>query len=123
MGNDPGSGSNTGHVRVYQWDGSSWSQMGNDIDGEAGSDQFGTSVSLSSDGTIVAAGAPTNDGTASNAGHVRAYQWDGSSWSQMGNDIDGEAENDQSGYSVSLSSNGRSVAMYDSEFTLASHTQ
>ena len=110
-GNDAGTGSYTGHVRVFQFDGTSWSQMGNDIDGEAQSDQFGVSVSLSSDGMIVASGAHTNDGTGSNAGHARVLQWDGTSWSQMGNDIDGEAENDQSGNSVSLSSDGTIVAI------------
>ena len=36
----------------------SWSQLGADIDGEAAGDYSGYSVSLSSDGTIVAIGAP-----------------------------------------------------------------
>jgi hypothetical protein len=110
-GNDGTSGSSTdnrGHVRVYQYSGSSWSQLGSDIDGEAGSDQSGYSVSLSSDGTIVAIGAYKNDG---NKGHVRVYQYSGSSWSQLGSDIDGEAGSDQSGYSVSLSSDGTIVAI------------
>ena len=35
-----------------------WSQRGADIDGEASYDHSGNSVSLSSDGTIVAIGAP-----------------------------------------------------------------
>ena len=38
-------------------------QLGQDIDGEAEGDYFGGSVSLSSDGTIVAIGAPWNEGT------------------------------------------------------------
>ena len=42
---------NGGHVRVYQYSGSSWSQLGADIDGEAAYDSSGHSVSLSSDGT------------------------------------------------------------------------
>ena len=33
------------------------------------------------------------------------------SWQQLGQDIDGEAENDMSGISVSLSSNGTRVAI------------
>ena len=49
------------------------SQLGSDIDGEATDDNSGSSVSLSSDGTRVAIGALYNDGTGSNAGHVRLY--------------------------------------------------
>jgi hypothetical protein len=60
-------------VRVYQYSDSSWTQLGADIDGEAANDNSGTSVSLSSYGTKVAIGASYNDGTASNAGHVRVY--------------------------------------------------
>ena len=107
-----GNGSNSGHVRVYSWNGiGSWIQLGSDIDGEAASDNSGTSVSLSSDGTIVAIGAWKNDGGGSNSGHVRVYEYSGSSWSQLGSDIDGEAASDESGGSVSLSSDGTKVAI------------
>jgi hypothetical protein len=50
----------------------------------------GWSVSLNSDGTIVAIGAAFNDGNGSNSGHVRVYQYNGSQWVQLGLDIDGE---------------------------------
>ena len=52
-------------MRVYEYSGSSWSQLGADIDGEAAGDYSGYSVSLSSDGTIVAIGATDNDGNGS----------------------------------------------------------
>ena len=55
-GND-GNGGNAGHVRVYEYSASSWSQLGSDIDGEAATDYSGRSVSLSADGTRVAIGA------------------------------------------------------------------
>ena len=98
-------------MRVYEYSGSSWSQLGADIDGEASGDYSGRSVSLSSDGTIVAIGAPYNDGNGSNSGHVRVYQYSDSSWTQLVLDIDGEAANDYSGHSVSLSSDGTIVAV------------
>ncbi len=109
-GND-GNGSDAGHVRVYQYTSNTWIQLGLDIDGEAASDQSGHSVSLSSDGTIVAIGAPYNDGNGSDAGHVRVYQNVSGTWTQLGVDIDGEAAGDASGYSVSLSSDGTIVAI------------
>ena len=52
---------------------SSWTQVGDDIDGEAAGDYSGRSVSFDSDGSHVAIGATGNDGTGSNAGHVRVY--------------------------------------------------
>ena len=118
---------NAGHVRIFSWDGSSWSQLGSDIDGEAADDDFGASVSLDSDGDRVAIGAYNNDGNGSDAGHVRIYSWDGSSWNQLGSDIDGEAAGDRSGYSVSLDSDGDRVAIgairNGGSFSDAGHTR
>ena len=106
-----GNGTNSGHVRVYDWDGSSWSQLGSDIDGEAAYDLTGHSVSMNSVGDRVAIGAQANDGNGTDAGHVRIYEWSGSSWSQLGSDIDGEAAGDAFGYSVSMDSDGDRVAI------------
>ena len=106
-----GNGGYSGHVRVYQWYGSAWDQLGEDIDGEAVWDQSGVSVSLSADGTVVAIGAPSNDGNGNASGHVRLYQWSGNAWNQLGEDIDGEAAYDQSGKGVSLSADGSTVAI------------
>jgi len=106
-----GAGSNAGHVRVFSETGGVWTQVGSDIDGEAEGDESGSSVSLSSDGTRVAIGARYNDGTGTNAGHVRIYSETGGVWTQVGSDIDGEAEGDGSDTSVSLSSDGSRVAI------------
>ena len=73
MYND-GNGSDSGHVRIYDFNGSAWVQVGVDIDGEAAGDNSGYSVSLSSDGSIVAIGARDNDGAnGADSGHVRIY--------------------------------------------------
>ncbi|XRB09598.1 Por_Secre_tail domain-containing protein [Pycnococcus provasolii] len=108
-----GNGSYSGHVRVYEYTAGtgSWTQLGADIDGEAAGDLSGSSVSLSSDGSRVAIGARQNDGNGVNSGHVRVYEYTSGSWAQLGADIDGEAAGDQSGYSVSLSSDGSRVAI------------
>jgi hypothetical protein len=114
-----GNGDNSGHVRVYKLDESDssiqWQKVGDDIDGEDIDDSSGYSVSLSSDGKMVAIGAPNNDGNGDNSGHVRVYKLDESDsliqWQKVGDDIDGEAICDQSGVSVSLSSDGKMVAI------------
>ena len=106
-----GTGSNAGHVRVHQFSSGSWTQLGGDIDGEAASDEFGQTVSLNSDGTILAVGTQLNDGNGANAGHVQVYQFSSGSWTQLGADIDGEAAGDKSGTSVSLSWDGTILAV------------
>ena len=68
-----GNGTESGQVRVYRNISGVWTQIGSDIDGEASGDLSGQSVSLSSDGSIVAIGAIRNDGNGSNSGHVRVY--------------------------------------------------
>ena len=89
IGNDV-NGSWSGHVRIYSWDGTDWSQKGEDLDGEATEDQFGYSVSISLDGSTVAVGANGNDVNGSNSGHVRIFAWDGTAWSKKGQDLYGE---------------------------------
>ena len=106
---------NVGHVRIYAWDGSNWTQMGSDIDGEAAGDWFGSSVSIDSSGTKILVGTPYNDGdfgsSNDNTGHARAYQWNGSNWTQIGTDIDGESSGDYFGQSVSINSSGNTLAI------------
>jgi hypothetical protein len=106
-----GNGSNSGHVRVYKNESGTWTQIGQDIDGEGAGDNSGWSVSLSNDGSIVAIGAIYNDGNGFNSGHVRVYKNESGTWTQIGQDIDGEAAGDQSGTSVSLSADGSIVAI------------
>ena len=106
-----GAESAIGRVKVYQYSSGMWSQLGSDIDGEARLDFSGHTVSLSDDGTVLAIGAPYNDGNGVDAGHVRVYQYNSGSWSQLGGDIDGEAAEDFSGGSISLSGDGTILAI------------
>jgi len=112
--NDGTTGSNAGHVRVYNYSGGAWTQLGGDIDSEAAGDNFGYSVALSSDGSRLAVGATGNDNNFNiNVGHVRVFDWDEnqSTWTQVGTDIDGEASGDRFGWSVALSSDGSRLAV------------
>jgi len=101
-----------------------WTQIGDDIDGEAAGDYSGRSVALSSTGNRVAIGAPRNSGNGSWAGHVRVFDWNGTTWIQVGNDIDGEAAGDLSGSSIALSSDGnRLVIGAPANNTFAGHVR
>jgi hypothetical protein len=106
-----GNGQFARHVQVYDLIGGNWIKVGQDIDGEADHDRFGYSVSMSSGGNRVAIGAFNNTGNALHAGHVRVYDLIGGNWIKVGQDVDGEADYDGFGYSVSMSSDGNCVAI------------
>ena len=110
-----------GYVRVFSLtsgddiaDADTWNLIGQDIVGDADGDEFGYSVSLSDYGKTLAVGAPYANGkNGDNSGQVRIYRIDDtkSNWIQIGADIDGDAADDGSGYSVSLSADGNKVAI------------
>lgn len=111
---------NKGHVRIYQSElddsgNTVWNQLGEDIDGDSSGDKAGYSISLNSDGDIIAIGYPEDDNNGSNSGLVRVYKsgLDDSGntvWEQLGQDILGN-EGDKCGLSVALNSNGNIVVI------------
>ena len=110
-----------GVVRVYQWNESinDWEQLGQDIIGENIGDNFGFSCSINSAGDIVAASGPFNSDSGNESGSTRVFQYNGSSWNQLGQDLDGEYDEENSGNSVALSSNGYILSIgagHNSEF-------
>jgi hypothetical protein len=108
-----GAGDNAGHVRVFEWTGSEWSQKGADLDGEEVYSGAGIAVDMSSDGNILAVGAHENSEAGYHAGHTRVFQWNNriQGWKQMGADINGESESDYSGSAIDISSNGMILAI------------
>jgi hypothetical protein len=115
-GNDGenGGAEDSGHVRVFDISGATPRQIGNDIYGEAAGDFSGGAVAISSDGSRVAIGAfgNSNDITGQ-AGHVRVFDFVSitDTWTKVGNDIDGEAAGDFSGYALAISADGSRVAI------------
>ncbi|OBX23709.1 MULTISPECIES: HYR domain-containing protein [Bizionia] len=108
-------GLDTGLAKIYEYNNStnSWVLMQN-INGEAVGDRFGTSASISADGNRAIVGARYNDGVNGvDSGHARVFEFNSGTnvWEQLGSDIDGEATNDESGYAVSINSDGTLVAI------------
>ena len=102
---------NRGYVVIYEFTNGNWQQKGgNFVSGEAADDQFGWSVSLSSDGNRVAVGSVYNDSGGTNSGNVRVFYFDGTWWQTLGNEIIGFQANLYIGIQVSLSSDGNYVA-------------
>jgi Flp pilus assembly pilin Flp len=104
-------GLHSGHVRIFEYVGGVWTQIGEDINGEASEDYFGWSIALSASGNVIAIGSLWNDNNGSDAGNVRVFQNLGGAWTQLGLDINGEVANDNSGYSVDISDDGNTVAI------------
>jgi len=106
----PYNSGNKGVTRVYKLTGNVWTRLGTtDISGVDASELNGFSVSLSADGTTVAVGATNNNG---GRGVTRIYKLTGNVWTRLGTtDISGVTASEESGYSVSLSADGTTVAV------------
>ena len=98
-------GSGSGHVRVYDFVGGSWTQVGADIDGgEASSWGFGWSVALTASGSRLIAGA---GGISITTGRVKVYDLVGSTWTQVGNTL---TAGNEFADDVDISSDGTTIA-------------
>jgi hypothetical protein len=103
-------GASKGLVRVFEKSSDTWAQIGEDITGEHVDDHFGRSLSLSSDGSILAIGG---GGYPDLSGYVRVFENIGDTWIQIGNDIEGDSETPHIGFgeSVNISNNGSILAI------------
>jgi len=102
----------TGYAGVYKNISGTWTLLGSLLYGDTQSDHFGESVSISADGTIIAVGATQHNGfIASGNGYVKVFKYISSAWVQQGANITGRGSNFQNGSSVSLSANGKVLAI------------
>ncbi len=101
---------NSGKVKVFEFDGSNWNQLGNEINGNSSHDWFGYKVSINSIGNTLAVSTFQSDGNGNNSGDLSFFNFDGTTWQQFGLNIDGEFAGDKFGYSLSLSGDGTVVA-------------
>jgi len=79
---------NVGQAYVYRYQGvTTWTQLGQIIQGISGGNEFGSSVNISNDGTIISVG--TND-IFSNSGYVNVYKYVNNYWAQISNTLNGK---------------------------------
>ncbi len=103
-------GFRSGQVTVYEYIFGTWTPVGPPINGNAG-DALGNAVSMDSSGNIVAVGTSSFSTTLNNVGKTEIFEFNGTDWIQVGNDIIGDDENGNSGSIVSLSDDGTRVAI------------
>lgn len=102
-----------GRVQLFKWDSvtKKWVQNGKMIPGKTANERFGWSVDLSSNGEIVAVGAPFHDANGEASGQVRIYERERDEWKAMGDALQGQDVGRWFGNSVCLSDNGTTVAI------------
>ncbi len=100
-----------GVVRSYRDNGSDWEAYGQPLEGENKLDAFGSSISLSQDGSRIAIGGPENGNFCNNCGQVKVFEnTDGNLWKSIGSALGKtNLDNGQFGYAVALSANGDRV--------------
>ena len=109
-------GDDSGQVQVFRLedvDGSPasmrWNLLGSAINGGATNDHAGRAVSLSENGNTLGIGASWNEN-----GYTRLYRFNGTTWTQLGSEINGEdslSNYDGSGFSVALSADATTVVI------------
>lgn len=101
----------TGFAKVYEYTNGQWVQLGENIefgDVQAGityGDNADLKLSLSTDGHTIAIGAPYSDTNGNNSGKVGVFTYNGTAWTQVGEDIIGDEETGLGG-SISLTPEG-----------------
>ncbi|WP_417368921.1 T9SS type A sorting domain-containing protein [Gelidibacter japonicus] len=102
----------TGQVKAFTFNGTDWIQIGSAMDGENNNDLFGTSISMSANGTILAIGATDVNVTGTlQAGTVTVNQFDGTDWNQAGQVVTGNVNFDKLGSALALSSDGNTYVV------------
>ena len=105
----PDAKTRAGFVKVFGFDGYHWHQVGDTFVGTEPHDSLGVSLDMSEKGKVLAIGAPLTD----LRGAVYIYSFNAKThhWGLVGEPIMGEEDHDQFGSSVSLSTDGRRIAI------------
>jgi hypothetical protein len=108
-----------GSLKIFDLQDNLWIQNTQVIEGLSPSEFLGTSVSMSREGDIIAIGSPgytrtTVSGftlTTSSVGKTSVYRYRDNVWGLMGNAIEDGTIDKRNGYSISLSTDGNSIAV------------
>jgi hypothetical protein len=103
---------NSGSVAVYKYvkEKSEWVMMGREMFGFEHNNFFGRQVALSYDGGILVVSSPRQ---MNGRGAVGVYRFDQptSEWEKIGDDIKGDVEHEEFGYSIAVSEKGDFIAV------------
>ena len=103
-------GSGKGWCRVYDYDGSTWVQRGNIIEGSL-NERLGKSIDLSGDGEIILLGGNGNSPNGSASGFSRVYRWYNGEWTDVNVETLGDNSGDRYGSHAAMSNNGERIIL------------
>ena len=110
------------YVSVYEFDSNSWNQLGSNIFNTQDNGSGPFSISLNNEGNILAVGNPQGISSSCGVcGTVNIYQYDGTDWNTLGNEISSETGTNSGqqteqyyqflGSNVSLNGEGNLIAI------------
>ncbi|WP_188441532.1 T9SS type A sorting domain-containing protein [Planktosalinus lacus] len=97
-----------GLMRIFEFDGTDWIQLGTDLTGIESYDNFGVSANLSYEGNRIIVG---DNQTNAYTGYAKVFDFDGDDWVQVGDALQGENIRDKFGLAVTISDEGNRVAV------------
>lgn len=108
-----------GSLKIYDLQENFWIQQTQIIEGLGASELLGTSISMSTDGNIIAMGSPGyanttvsgNSVTSVNVGKTTVYSYTDNAWGRVGNVIEDGTIEKRNGFSISLSNDGTTIAI------------
>ena len=110
-GNDSGFYDNQGAIYIFHWNGITWDEQKITSANCLAGDEFGTSLSISSDGSRIAVGAPYHDVSASDQGAVYIFEKEAGIWTEKDMVFFiGGSSSDRFGMAVTLSGEGNTIA-------------
>ena len=109
----------TGHVKVFRYSDESWVQVGKTLTGGPGYCLFGWPVSITADASLIAITSSIflgkefdcRDLDYVDAGEVQVFHYESLDWIQLGQSLIGEQNGDGFGWAISLSGDGKTLAI------------
>lgn len=98
-----------GEVTIYEWSGTSWTQLGSTISGGI-ANNFGSTVDLDASGTTISVGATSND-MDFGSGYVEVFSWNGNIWVQKGSRLESDPTGDDFFEMAKLSEDGNIIVI------------
>lgn len=98
------------YVFIYEWDGTSWSQLGNTLFDANGQSTFGERLAFGTNNSLLVAQRFYSSTGNNRIGNVREYVWTGSAWNYVPDDeffnIPGSQDGAAFGLDIAISSGG-----------------
>lgn len=99
-------GDQPGGVRILEYSGNEWIQMGEDMMGEPGEINFGKRIKYAPDGSQIVI---CSDGDDSGSGSISVFELINEKWIRKGNIMNGTYDNEHLGHTISISRDGNTL--------------